>query len=144
MISCAVSWGGGTERVRPDATPSKESPNPIDRKSFDLTPLTMGIAFVIDSKAPLAERSTVKQLRSRTSADEQTLRLSGFSTSWRAVILIPVVTLLVWVLFWELEMPLDPGSTAVVALIVTASVAAGQFLLSRIRRVRATQFGKPR
>jgi uncharacterized YccA/Bax inhibitor family protein len=85
----------------------------------------------------------MKQPRSRTSADEQTPALSALSVSWRTAILILVLTLLVWVLFWQVRMPLDPGSTAVVALVFTVLVAAGQFLLSRIRRARGPQVRKP-
>lgn len=58
---------------------------------------------------------------------------SGLIISWRAAVLIVVLTLLVWGLFWQAQMPLDPGATAIVALASTILVVAGQFLWSRLR-----------
>ena len=75
--------------------------------------------------------------------DEQPERFPGFSVSWRAAMLILVSTLLVWVLFWQAQMQMDPGSTAIVALAFTILVAVGQFLLSRLRRLRDAQREKP-
>jgi uncharacterized membrane protein YkgB len=63
--------------------------------------------------------------------------------SWRAGMLIVVLTLLVWVGFWQAQMPLDAGSTAVVALGFTILVAAGQFVLSRLRQPRDPPDAKP-
>ena len=68
---------------------------------------------------------------------------SGLSASWSAGILIVVLTLLVWILFWELQEPLDAGATAVVALAVAVLVVATRSLLSRVRRAGAPRARKP-
>jgi hypothetical protein len=119
-------------------------PRSIDRKSFDWTAWTGLIALMIEAKAPPAQaRATMDQSRSRTAADERPPPRSRLSASWRAVLLILVLTLAVWVLFWQLQRPLDSGSTAVVALVFAVLVAAGQFVLSRLRRGRAPQVREP-
>jgi hypothetical protein len=74
---------------------------------------------------------------------EQPPPASGLSVSWSAAIIILVLTLLVWMLFWELQEPLDPGATAVVALVVAVLVVASRSLLSRVRRASAPQARKP-
>jgi hypothetical protein len=64
--------------------------------------------------------------------------------TWRAVLLIVGLTLLVWVLWWEAEMPLTNDETAVVALVFTLLVVGGQYLRSWLNRVRTRPHQDPK
>ena len=55
----------------------------------------------------------------------------GLKLPWGTVMLILVLTLAVWLFFYLEGMELDPGSTCVVALLVTIPVALGRWLLTR-------------
>lgn len=55
----------------------------------------------------------------------------GLKLPWGAVILIVVLTGAVWTFFYLEGMPLDPGSTGVVALAVIILVMVGRWLLAR-------------
>ncbi len=59
------------------------------------------------------------------------------TVSWRTGLAVLLLTLLVWMLFWQARLPLDLPSTIVVALAVTVLVAVGQFLWSRLHRTKA-------
>ena len=58
---------------------------------------------------------------------------------WGIVILIVVLTGTVWVFFFEENMPLDSGSTGVVALAVVIMVMLSRWLLMRGKRRRASK-----
>lgn len=53
---------------------------------------------------------------------------------WRTGLAVLLLTLLVWMLFWQAALPLDLPSTVVVALAATVLVALGQALWSRLHR----------
>jgi hypothetical protein len=55
----------------------------------------------------------------------------GLKLPWGAVVLILVLTGAVWLFFYLEDMPLDPGSTGVVALAVIILVMVGRWLLAR-------------
>jgi hypothetical protein len=58
----------------------------------------------------------------------------GLKVSWATGTLIVVLSLAVWIYFWNEHLPLDAASTGVVVFAIAICVMVGKWLWSRLRR----------